>query len=478
MEAKQQEKQKADEARSIGKVWNAEKKKWEFYFLDAERLEIEEMEKVKTGKKVSTSDEKERPVKDRAYYDLLEVSTNATAADIKKAYYKKARSCHPDKNPGDSEAAAKFQELGHAYNVLSNEQLRANYDKNGINESNSQETMEVDVSIFFNVMFGSELVTPYIGELWMSQMADSFMTQENALTPEEMEQLDEEARRQVMEEKMKAMSEESEFKQRKRRLECALHLRERIKSYDPKNPAPFIQGAREEALKIVSGSYGATYCKTIGFSWMVAAEEYLGFEKSFWGVGGHLARWQRSAASFGGEVKLIGAGIKAVSAGSRAMNKVESLQDEKDEEEASKQMQQTIDEGLPAFLEFAWAVNKRDIQSTLKDACKKVLQDGVPKEERLERAEAIRILGKEFHQVGVIAVKSIKFDAEDIKARLNVASMATMAKAQGQEMTEQDQKDMMQQAKGHVTDGPKKSENVGKSSEEGTNGPKSTENES
>ena len=172
-EAKQEEKRKADEAKSIGKVWNPETKSWEFYFLDAERIEIESIEKEKARKNDTTTSEDERPVKDRAYYDLLGVSTSATAGDIKKAYYKKARACHPDKNPGDSEAAAKFQELGHAYNVLSNEQVRANYDKNGISESSTQETMEVDVSIFFNVMFGSELVTPYIGKYYLSDKSGS-----------------------------------------------------------------------------------------------------------------------------------------------------------------------------------------------------------------------------------------------------------------------------------------------------------------
>ena len=186
-------------------------------------------------------------------------------------------------------------------------------------------------------------------------------------------------------------------------------------------------------------------------------------------------------------MKLLGAGIKAVSAGSRAMEKVESLHEEKDEEKAAKQMQQTFDDGLPAFLEFAWAVNKvrshlvssrravndysffvvlpfvtniqRDIQGTLKEACKKLLQDaGVPKEERLVRAEAIRILGKEFHEVGTMATKSSKQDAEDIKARVAVASMATMAKAQGQEMTQQDQEAMMQHAKEQMIGGSKSSD--------------------
>ena len=163
IESKQEQKRNADEARETGKVWNAEKKTWEFYFLDAENLEIEEIEREREGKNEAPNGETERPVKDRAYYDLLEVSTNATAAGIKKAYYKKARACHPDKNPDDAEAAAKFQALGHAYNVLSNDQLRASYDKNGVSESSTQESMEVDVSIFFNVMFGSALVSPYIG---------------------------------------------------------------------------------------------------------------------------------------------------------------------------------------------------------------------------------------------------------------------------------------------------------------------------
>lgn len=57
-----------------------------------------------------------------------------------------------------------------------------------------------------------------------------------------------------------------------------------------------------------------------------------------------------------------------------------------------------------------------------------------------------------------MASKSTKHNAEDIKARVAVASMATMAKAQGQEMTEQDRVDMMQQAKEHLAAGEKKPE--------------------
>lgn len=123
VENKQEELRQAREAKEHGKVWDKEKKAWVFYYLDQEWEDLMEKEKTMNPSASTVSGEDEREVKDRTYYDLLEVSTNATNAQLKKAYYKKARTCHPDKNPDDSEAAKKFQELGHAYNILSNEDV-------------------------------------------------------------------------------------------------------------------------------------------------------------------------------------------------------------------------------------------------------------------------------------------------------------------------------------------------------------------
>lgn len=65
------------------------------------------------------------------YYEVLEVSRNATPEEIKKAYRQKALKFHPDKNPGDSEAEKRFKEISEAYEVLSDEKKRQIYDRHG-----------------------------------------------------------------------------------------------------------------------------------------------------------------------------------------------------------------------------------------------------------------------------------------------------------------------------------------------------------
>jgi len=67
----------------------------------------------------------------RDYYEVLGVAREASADDIKKAYRKLALKYHPDRNPGDASAEASFKEAAEAYEVLSDEQKRAHYDRFG-----------------------------------------------------------------------------------------------------------------------------------------------------------------------------------------------------------------------------------------------------------------------------------------------------------------------------------------------------------
>lgn len=67
----------------------------------------------------------------RDYYDILGVHRDATEDDLKKAYRRQAMKYHPDRNPGDKEAEAKFKEVNEAYDALKDAEKRAAYDRYG-----------------------------------------------------------------------------------------------------------------------------------------------------------------------------------------------------------------------------------------------------------------------------------------------------------------------------------------------------------
>ena len=67
----------------------------------------------------------------RDYYEVLGVAKNASDAELKKAYRKLAKKYHPDVNPGDKNAEAKFKEATEAYTVLSDPEKRKQYDQFG-----------------------------------------------------------------------------------------------------------------------------------------------------------------------------------------------------------------------------------------------------------------------------------------------------------------------------------------------------------
>src|SRR5262249_1823730 len=67
----------------------------------------------------------------RDYYETLGLKREASDDEIKKAYRKLARQYHPDRNPGDKQAEARFKEVQEAYDVLSDKTKRTQYDRFG-----------------------------------------------------------------------------------------------------------------------------------------------------------------------------------------------------------------------------------------------------------------------------------------------------------------------------------------------------------
>ena len=107
----------------------------------------------------------------RDYYEILGISKSSTADEIKKSYRKVAMQYHPDRNPGDKSAEEKFKEAAEAYEVLSNSDKRAQYDRfghaatsNGRGGFNGGSGMNMD-DIFsqFGDVFGDDIFGSFFG---------------------------------------------------------------------------------------------------------------------------------------------------------------------------------------------------------------------------------------------------------------------------------------------------------------------------
>lgn len=103
----------------------------------------------------------------RDYYEILGVSKTASAEEIKKSYRKVAMQYHPDRNPGDKSAEEKFKEAAEAYEVLSDQDKRAQYDRYGHagvsgNGRGGHPNME-DIFSQFGDIFGDDIFGSFFG---------------------------------------------------------------------------------------------------------------------------------------------------------------------------------------------------------------------------------------------------------------------------------------------------------------------------
>ena len=96
----------------------------------------------------------------RDYYETLEVSRDSSAAELKKAFKKKAMKYHPDRNPDNPDAAQKFKDAAEAYDVLSDPQKKSAYDQfghsgvEGMGASGGTNYNEVNINDIFGDIFG------------------------------------------------------------------------------------------------------------------------------------------------------------------------------------------------------------------------------------------------------------------------------------------------------------------------------------
>ena len=288
-------------------------------------------------------------IKDTSLYDVLGVKPDATDSAIKKAYYLQAKRCHPDRHPDDPQATEKFQKLGEAYQVLSNDQTRALYDANGREglEENNFESMEA--SQLFDMLFGSDQFEFLVGELQLASLASNVDEDGNAPNDDFLKKIQRTRVRKLVDELVRI-----------------------LRPWTDGDKSAFVQWAETKAKCMVESNSGPAMLYTIGQIYVRKADIFLGRD--------HLLGIPAMMSSFGYSTHKLSTQIKASGAALKVMDKQRKMQEKYnkmeregksiDEEEAQRMAMDMVENAF----DMMWKITVVDIQSTIDEVATHILE--------------------------------------------------------------------------------------------------------
>lgn len=362
-------------------------------------------------------------VKETEYYDLLGVNVEATDAEIKKAYRRKAMETHPDKHPDDPDAAAKFQAVGQAYQVLKDTQLRANYDQYGKENAVPESGFE-DPSEFFTMVFGGEGFQDWIGELSLLAAASKSFDEESARVDggagTELAHNDSSDKNEVGEAKKAEETKKADFS--KERRDSAMRMHEELKRKEKEK----VESLSSKLLVKINGLIESSQNKKLDedsltqFKMQLSKEidnlkiESFGLDllhligKVYYFKGTSFMRSQKFVtgkfSKMFSSVKQKSTNVKSVfSMLSTALDAQQAVEDlTKFQEEHGDSLDDytrvDIEKTLTGkMLRTAWVSTKYEIQTTLNKVCETILNDkSKDLATRIVRAKILIVIGDEF----------------------------------------------------------------------------------
>ncbi|CDK26340.1 unnamed protein product [Kuraishia capsulata CBS 1993] len=358
-------------------------------------------------------------VKDTGYYDILGITPEGTPAEIKKAYRKLALKYHPDKNPGDETAAAKFQEISEAYQTLSDPQLRSVYDEFGKESAVPSQGFE-DPSEIFSSMFGGEAFEDWIGELTLLKDMMKGAEEADSAVPETQEvvhsadgasaasatppasgktKISAEER-----EKFRKMQEENREQQRKKAEELSKKLLAKLDTVmdtvktggvlNEESISRLLKNLDTEIADLKMESFGLEILHLMGKVYVFKGTSFVKAQKP---IIGKVSKFFSSVKQSTNTAKSVMSMAKSAFDVQSTMSDLEKMQ-----EEGTLQMDEAdeaeIQRALTGkFIKTAWLSSRYEIQSTLTKVCDLVLKDPTaPLEVRLLRARLLVVIGTKF----------------------------------------------------------------------------------
>ena len=327
-------------------------------------------------------------VKDPFYYEVLGVPTDAELYQIKRQYYILARLHHPDKaaeHGSEKESIVTFQSISEAYQVLTDSDLRAIYDREGLNGLTADKTCaakvenQLDPTILFAFLFGSDKFGDYIGRLAAAT---------NALVEDDISV---KLARQL---------------QVRRCTRIATKLEENLKLWILDDVENCVNLWQKQAEELNQASYGNELLLLIGGIYSLAAEQFLGSLDS--GIGmPSIARWVKGkAANLEKDRKAGNATSDTISAAMKTakMNEDASVAvaQARTEQEKHRIAEDLAKEQLSVMLQIMWTMTAVDITSTVHEACQMLFFDQsleVSKSLLKKRAKGVKKLGEIFMAV-------------------------------------------------------------------------------